>query len=143
MYELPHLLKRVHFAFRQVLDTALADYDLTWAQLDVLQRVSDCECAEHRILLQDMDIASPTLTKLVNNLVSNGYLERQISPDDARVKVLVPTEHGLAMKEKITTLYQETVNQFLDGVSPPERLLLIELVQRLIQNVDSMALSDS
>ncbi|MEO1289176.1 MAG: MarR family winged helix-turn-helix transcriptional regulator, partial [Chloroflexota bacterium] len=76
MNQIPHLIKRAHFAFRQEMDTLLADYDLTSAQLDVLARVASCECAEHRSLLQDMDVASPTLTKLVNQLVNSGYLER-------------------------------------------------------------------
>ncbi|MEO1288943.1 MAG: MarR family winged helix-turn-helix transcriptional regulator [Chloroflexota bacterium] len=68
--------------------------------------------------------------------MNSGYLERQISPDDARVKVLVLTDAGLALQDKISHLYQQMVEQLLDDVSPAERLLLAELLQKLIQNIE-------
>lgn len=136
MQNLPHLLKRAHYAARQAIDAALAEHGLTAAQLDVLARVAACECAEHRSLLQDMDIASPTLTKLVNGLVESGYLERQISPDDARVKVFVLTEAGLALQQRVRGTYATMLDQFFVGFSPAERLLLLELLQRLLTNIE-------
>ncbi|MEL6148555.1 MAG: MarR family transcriptional regulator [Chloroflexota bacterium] len=138
MNDIPRLLRRAHFAFRQATDRMLTDYDLTSAQLDVLQRVAQCECAEHRTLLQDMEVASPTLTKLVNSLVDAGYLERRISPEDARVKQLVLTETGHALQAEMIEKYQGAMDCILDGFSPAERLMLSEMLKRVIANIEQV-----
>lgn len=139
MQDLPYLLKRVHFAFRQTMDDELAKHGLTTAQLDVLSRVANCECAEHRTLLQDMDVASPTLTKLVNSLVQAGLIERRISPEDARVKILVLTATGRALQQELSASYHQFVEQLLDGFSEAERLMFTEFLTRLACNIEELA----
>ena len=136
MQDLPHLLKRAHFAFRQKLDDTLAEFGLTAAQMDVLMRVAQCECAEHRTLLQDMDVASPTLTKLVNSLVDSGYIERQISEEDARVKVLVMTDTGRELQHQVAQKYPSLLEGVLVGFSQAERLMFSEMLNRLLDNIE-------
>lgn len=139
MHDLPHLLKRAHFIFRQGIDAILAEYGLTAAQMDVLQRVAECECAEHRALQQQMGVSSPTLTKLVDSLVESGYLQRQVSDSDARVKVLVTTEKAMALKEQLDGTCSRFIERSLCDFSPAERLLLVELLQRLIDGAETEA----
>lgn len=138
MKELPYLIKRAHFTIRQAMDNALADEGLTSAQLEVLARVANCDCMEHRTLLQDMDVASPTLTKLADTLVKNGYLERKISEDDARVKLLAVTELGKASFVKMEQKFPEFTETLLQGFSTAERLLFAELLSRLIDNAEQV-----
>ncbi|MEM6281730.1 MAG: MarR family winged helix-turn-helix transcriptional regulator [Chloroflexota bacterium] len=138
MNDIPHLLRRAHFAFRQATDRMLTDYNLTSAQLDVLQRVAQCECAEHRTLLHDMEVASPTLTKLVNSLVEAGYLERQISPEDARVKVLMLTDAGHTLQADLVDNFQGAMDCMMDGFSPAERMMLSEMLRRVIANIEQV-----
>lgn len=139
MQNLPYLVKRSHFAVRQAIDNYLAPFDLTWAQLEVLSRVANCSCMEHRELLQEMEVASPTLTKLVDGLVERGLIQREVSLDDARVKVLTLTTAGEALQQQISTLYQPLLDQLLFDFSPAERLLFGELLERLIVNADRIA----
>jgi len=136
MQDFPFLLKRVHFAFRQALDEVFAEYGLTTAQLDVIARVAKCDCAEHRTLLKEMDIASPTLTKLVNSLVDDGLIERQVSPDDARVKILILTDKGCDLYQQLQDAYPKFVEPFLDGFSEAERLMFREFLTRLADNIE-------
>jgi len=134
---LPHLLRRAHFACRQVMDSKIAEYGLTFAQLDVLRRVAACECAEHRALLQDMEIASPTLTKLVNGLVDGGYLERTVSPEDARVKRMALTEKGQTILAKLIGERPKLMGQFVEGFSDDEKRQFVEMLTRVIDNAEN------
>ncbi|MDJ0756406.1 MAG: MarR family transcriptional regulator [Ardenticatenaceae bacterium] len=138
MQNLPHLVKRAHFSVRQAIDNSLAVYDLTSAQLEVLSRVANCSCMEHRALLQDMEVASPTLTKLVDGLVERGLVKRAVSPDDARVKLLELTAAGKGVHQEMNSFYQPFLERLLSDFSPAERLLFGELLERLIANADQI-----
>lgn len=135
--DLPHLLRRAHFACRQAMDSKIAEYGLTFAQLDVLRRVAACECAEHRSLLQDMEIASPTLTKLVNGLVEGGYLERTVSPQDARVKQMTLTESGQVILSKLIDERPRLMAQFVEGFTDDEIPQFLEMLHRVIDNAEN------
>lgn len=134
---LPHIIKRAHFAIRQTLDNELAKHGLTSAQGDVLMRIADCECAEHRSLLQDMEVASPTLTKLVNSLVDSGYIKRGVSPNDARVKVLTLTKDGKAIHQKLRNAYPGYLTQFFKDFTAEEREQLTDMLTRLVENIEN------
>jgi DNA-binding MarR family transcriptional regulator len=135
--DLPHLLRRAHFACRQAMDNKIAEYGLTFAQLDVLRRVAACECAEHRSLLQDMEIASPTLTKLVNGLVESGYLERTVSPQDARVKQMTLTESGQVILAQLIDERPKLMAQFVEGFTQDETHSFLEMLNRVINNAET------
>ncbi len=138
MHDLPQLLKRAHFAVRHALDNALAKYGLTSAQLDILIRVGNHTCIEHRALLDEVGVSSPTLTRLVDTLVESGFIARQISEDDSRVKELSMTEMGRTLRERLMEDYPAFSAQLGAGFSPAEMLMLNELLSRLIANAEDI-----
>lgn len=140
MTEIPHLLRRTHYAMRQVIDSALADYNLTASQYEIMSKLGECNCLEHRELLDALDVASPTLTKLVNHLEGAGYIEREKSTQDARVKLIALTENGRSLCETIQEKYPEFIKQLLHDFSPAEHMLLAELLERLASNAEAIDL---
>jgi MarR family transcriptional regulator, transcriptional regulator for hemolysin len=128
------LLKRAHISVRQAMDTALAEYGLTASQLEVLGPVVKSDGLEHRSLLQWMEVSSPTLTNLVDNLVERGYIERRISSQDARVKLLYPTERGRELWSKLEETQDAFFQQMLKGLSRGEITLMEELLERITHN---------
>jgi DNA-binding MarR family transcriptional regulator len=82
---------------RKSMDEALQPLGLTAAQFDVFQQLLHEDGLEHRVLQEQLVIASPTLTNIIDGMVARGLVERRISPNDARVKLLflTPKAHSL------------------------------------------------
>lgn len=134
---LPHIIKRAHFAVRHVMDSGLAKHGLTHSQFDVMMRIAESDCPEHRALLKDMEIASPTLTKLVNSLEDSGFITRVVSKEDARVKVLKLTDKGKSVQTQLVDTYPALLERFFNGFSPAEQAVLADLLERLIENAEA------
>lgn len=135
---LPYLLKRTYFAMRQAIDDALKPYSITSAQLEVLVRVGSSDCTEHRALLDSMDIASPTLTRLVDGMVESGLLERVTSKADARVKVLSLTQQGQALRDNLQCQKMDFTDLFFAGFSDDEKRLFADLIDRILTNIEGL-----
>src|SRR5689334_18191696 len=92
-------LRRASLAMRKAVDDELHRHGLTGAQSEVLRHLWQHDQLEQRSLQERLGVASPTLTGIVDGLVERGLVERRLSPDDARVKVLFLTAQGQAMNE--------------------------------------------
>jgi MarR family transcriptional regulator for hemolysin len=126
-----------------VLDETLAEYGLSAAQMEVLGPIA---CApndiEHRALLELLGVTSPTLTNLIDGLVERGLIERRVSLEDARVKLLHITPQGQDLWEKLDHLADDFTTRLLAGFSPGEIALLTELLKRLAENATLIHQSD-
>jgi DNA-binding MarR family transcriptional regulator len=129
-------LKRAYFAGRQAFDEALAEHGLTATQLDVLRQVWRHQGIEQRVLQEQLGIASPTLTGIVDRLVERQMLERRASLEDARVKQLYLTEQGQALHGDLILIHERVHTRLLKGFSAPEIALLQQWLQRMVTNVD-------
>ena len=128
-------LKHAHLGVRRVLDETLAEYGMSAAQMEVLGPIAcSSNGIEHRALLELLGVTSPTLTNLIDGLVERGLIERRISSEDARVKLLHVTQQGGKLWEKLDGLGDIFTERLLAGFSPGEVALLTELLKRLAEN---------
>lgn len=139
MKKIPYLLRRTHYALRHCIDTELAEYNLTASQYEIMAHLGDCQCLEHRELLDELDVASPTLTKLVNHLEDAGHIHREVSDKDARVKLIGLTDQGQLIYDAIQAKFPNFIDKLLQDFSPAERLLLAELLDRLADNAEVLS----
>jgi DNA-binding MarR family transcriptional regulator len=127
-------LRRAALAMRKASDDELHRHDLTGAQSEVLQHLWRQDRLEQRTLQERLGVTSPTLTGIVDGLVERGLVERRLSPEDARVKVLYLTPQGQAMYEEICAAIQRVHTRLLAGFSPAEAALLKDWLQRIVVN---------
>lgn len=132
-------IKKAHLAFQKALADSLSEYGLTATQLEVLATIAHTEGIEHRTLLEGMGITSPTLTTIIDGLVQHGYIERRISPDDARVKLLYLTEAGRHLWQEVDGKADPIFEQLIEGFSPGELTLLAEMLERFTRNAQKIS----
>lgn len=87
-----------HFkGYAQVL---AEEYDLSLSQLDALKTLGGEPCSQ-RQLANSLHFDASNVTDIVDRLEARGILSRVVDPNDRRVRRLVLTEEGQAIRSKI------------------------------------------
>jgi DNA-binding MarR family transcriptional regulator len=121
-------------AMRKAVDEELHTHGLTGAQFEVLRQLWEHDRLELRSLQERLGITSPTLTGIVDGLVGRGLVERQVIPEDARVKQLCLTSHGQSLNVQICDAIEQAHARLLAGFSSAEATLLKDWLQRIVAN---------
>ena len=85
-----------------------------------------------RNLARAMGCDASNLTGIADRLEERGLAERRLDPCDRRVKLLVLTERGAAVRAAIHRSMSEDIDG-LARLSPAERELLAELLWRVVR----------
>ena len=80
-----------------------------------------------------------TTSLLVDRLEEKGLLERRISPEDRRARLLRLTTRGERLYERLYPGTSAAQQRILDVLKPSERELLIDLLVRVIEGNRSLA----
>jgi DNA-binding MarR family transcriptional regulator len=88
-------------------------------------------------LAEQMCLTPPSVTALARRLVQTGLVQRQPHAEDSRVTLLALTGEGRALLHDI---YQEQLVQMdrlLQGLTPVEQTLFLNLLERAVQTLRS------
>jgi MarR family transcriptional regulator, transcriptional regulator for hemolysin len=129
-------LKRAYLATRKTIDDGLAGYNITWAQLEVLLELYTVGSLEQRELQETLCLANPTLTRTLDHLVKNGYVLREVTAADARVKRLTLTPTALRLLDTLADKeHVRLVNSFFHGFTEAEMTAFTTFLARVEQNM--------
>jgi len=87
--------------------------DLKVKQLFYLKIIDDNESLTHSQLAEILQISKPSVTEIVNKLVSSNCIIKERSPEDGRVYNLKLTEKG----KKIARIKKIGMKQFVDNIT--------------------------
>ena len=95
--------------------------------------------AQDEIYVKDLEkymkIRKSTASELVSRLEKNGYVKTEKSQKDGRLKRLIVTEEGHAARDRILQFLQARDDRLVAGLSKEEVDTLVNLLNRLIQNM--------
>ncbi len=95
--------------------------------------------AQDEIYVKDLEkymkIRKSTASELVSRLEKNGYVKTEKSQKDGRLKRLIVTEEGHEAHDRILQYLQEIDDRLVEGLSKEEVDTLVNLLNRLIQNM--------
>src|SRR5262245_7061396 len=80
-----------------------------------------------------------TTSLLVDRLEAKGLLERRVSPEDRRARLLSLTARGEKLQERISPKASAGQQRILEVLDPAERELLLDLLVRVIEGNRSLA----
>lgn len=114
-------------------DEVLSKYGLTTPQYNVLRILKGkypegyprCE-----IITRMMDQA-PDVTRLIDRLFKDGYVERFNSNKDRRLSIAKITEKGLQLLEKAKSEIEQLHNLISDNLNKEERKQLSNLLEKI------------
>jgi len=126
----------MRFGFERVLRHFLrtvAEFDLSPPQAHLLLQLGQGRTMSQRELARQLGCDPSNLTGLSDRLEVRGLVERQVAPGDRRVKSLVATLQGEALRAQLATrLYQAP--EYLARLSAEDQATLREVLLKLIED---------
>ncbi len=126
------LMYEVFKASKPYLEVVASSFDLTPQQMFALRQLSQEAPVTMSALATMLGCDASNVTSIVDKLETRGFLERRSVGHDRRVKSLVMTEAGIALKERLEERMQ---------TPPPAIANLCEEDQRALCGVFARALA--
>ncbi|MBJ6749784.1 MarR family winged helix-turn-helix transcriptional regulator [Geomonas anaerohicana] len=128
LYRMGFLTRR----WRQMLDSAFQSLGLTdaaWRPLLHLHHMGDG--IRQKDLAASLGIEGPSLTRILDQLIAKGLIERNEDASDRRAKLLTLTPPGREMVSRITKEVTALEHDLLSELTDPELDLMFGFVERL------------
>jgi MarR family transcriptional regulator for hemolysin len=139
-------LGEVQRMMRAYADREAARYGITRAQWAVLAKVERNEGMKQSELAEQMEMQPITLTRLIDKLCGNGWIERRGDDSDRRVNRLYLRKAARPLLAKLAGLRSELTATALDGISPADAhrmLSQLEMIKENVRNAIQTAESDT
>jgi len=128
------LLKRVGNLLACTLDRALAEYDMTHAQLGIFLKLLHGQANTAADLARELMADTGAMTRMLDRLEDKGFVERTRSSEDRRVVQVALTLKGKQLGDQMTQVVIDTLNHHLRGFSTTEITQFKDFLRRMIAN---------
>ena len=125
------LTHRAARLLRQRMNSAVAELGLTAPQAAVLLALPGSDDPTPSVLADALGIDRPTMTGLIGRLERDGWVRLLPHPTDGRARIITPTEKTLHAIPDIAEASRAVSAGALEGLSEPERELLLGLLARV------------
>lgn len=122
-------------AVRTALATRLLTHGFYAGQDQVMLALAAEDGQTPGKLAERMGVRPPTITKTINRLQTQGFLEKRASSGDQRQALVFLTETGQAAIRSIEKSVRKTEKQALKGLDKKEQKTLAKLLARIGQNL--------
>src|SRR6201995_3163922 len=116
-------------------DRQSARFGITRAQWAVLAKVERFEGMKQTELAAQMEMQPITLTRLVDRLCDNGWIERRGDETDRRVNRLYLRKAARPLLAKLSGLRSEITETALEGISPADANRLLTQLEAIKENL--------
>jgi len=114
--------------------------ELTLSQIKLLHHLED---AEHELTLKEgaelVHVSLPAASRMVDELVRRGFVERHEDAEDRRMKRVQVTEAGRSVIRKLNAARLAGLQQFTDSLTDAERRKLAAALSKLLLRADVAA----
>lgn len=127
-------LFRAQVAIMRSLAANFPSREISLNEYDVMFNLS--RHPDRRIRLRDLNkhvlLTQPSVSRLVDRLVSRGYLRKLTDPDDRRGAIIELTDAGFALFRRVALAHMDLITDRIgDALSEDELKQLTELCDRL------------
>ncbi|GET31213.1 hypothetical protein PbJCM13498_00760 [Prolixibacter bellariivorans] len=108
------------------------DLGLSQSELLFFSALDNCEKISSPELAKNMDLSPSRVSRVVDKLVNNDFLIREVDPNDRRAITLNLTEKGKKVKEQIDMGRQECEAQLMEIMPDTDMKRFSELVTKIV-----------
>ncbi len=126
------LFRAQHQVFEEI-SVDFCEEDLTQAEYDVMLTVTrgDGSTARLRDVTSNMLISQPSVSRLVDRMVTRGLISKCPDPEDGRGAIVRATEAGLAAFRRVATAHGRSIADRMSVLSDEELAQLHALTSKL------------
>lgn len=138
-----HLISLAARGFARMSDSRLKPLGFGVGQLPVLVALQNGYASTQRDLARFAKVEQPPMAQMLARMERDGLIERTRDPADGRSSRIVLTKAAQhCMPEATTTLLQGN-REALVGFTDAEAMQLVDLLARLIENLDRISSAES
>ena len=130
------LIKKLALEFDKLSNPTLAPYDLTPTQFKILKYLYDHENVIGMDIQNAYSMTNPTVTGILQNMESGGWVERVGNPNDSRSKIIILTKKSLDKKDELYNLGENLEKEFTKGLTKEEYKELLKLLDKMIGGIN-------
>jgi len=125
------LLAKVSTAFRNSLERRMGEIGLHGGQIFVLFDLWKKDGQRQIDLAKKLDVAAPTINKMIKGLIDINLVTRSRLADDGRSTRIYLTPRGISMRSDIEAQWLELEEHCLSGLTDTERMVLLDILSKL------------
>lgn len=138
-----HLISLAARGFARISESRLKPLGFGVGQLPVLVALQNGNASTQRDLARFAKVEQPPMAQMLARMERDGLIERTRDPADGRSSRIVLTKAAQQrMPEATTTLFQGN-REALIGFTDAEAVQLVDLLTRLIENLDQISSAES
>jgi len=127
-----YLLAKLTVAHRNLLEKAVTQVGLHSGQVFVLLELWKLDGQRQVDLAEKLNLAAPTVNKILGGLLEGGYVTRERYEDDGRSTRIFLTDKGNEAQALVEEKWVEIEEQTVMGMSSTEALIFKQLLQKLM-----------
>lgn len=94
-------------------------------------------------LASELGVRPPTVTKMINRLSAQGYVERRASKTDGRQSHVHLSAAGIGLLSEIDKAWKSLEKASLKGIDDKDRKMMRKLLKQIEQNLNANARDES
>jgi DNA-binding MarR family transcriptional regulator len=122
-----------------LLDQHFLDSPFSLTEGRVLYEICNIEDCTAKKIREKIVIDEGYLSRILDGFVKRGLIAKTPSPEDARLRIIVPTEKGKLAFSNINNNSNELISQMIEGLSAEEQRELLnkmEGIRTLLEKFD-------
>jgi DNA-binding MarR family transcriptional regulator len=128
---LTYLFTQVSNNFRNQLQKQMNTIGLHSGQVFILFSLWETDGQSQIELVKNLNLTAPTINKMVNSLLKNGFVKCEKWEKDGRMLKVFLTEKGLQSKESVDELILNSEQNFFAVLNETEKLILAQILGKL------------
>ena len=133
--QLPLALRAAYMAMHRCSDLQFAKFGVTADQFVLLATLARGNAMTQRELAARMPSDPSTVRAMLVLLEERGFVEREVSPSDARAKTVTLTELGLKKYRQVWKAGQSIREQMVSSLSEKETESLVRLLESVSKSL--------
>ena len=127
-----YLLAKLTVSHRNLLEKSVTEVGLHSGQVFVMMELWKKDGQRQVDLADKLNLAPPTVNKILGGLLEADFVKREKYEDDARSTRIFLTEKGNKVKEALEEKWGELEAQTVEGMTQTEALILKQLLQKMM-----------
>lgn len=127
-----YLLAKLTVSHRNLIEKFVTDVGLHSGQVFVMMELWKQDGQRQVDLAEKLNLAPPTVNKILGGLLEADFVKRERLEDDARSTRIFLTEKGIAVKGALEEKWSELEEQTVMGMTATEALILKQLLAKMM-----------
>ncbi len=127
-----YLLAKLTVSHRNLLEKAVVEIGLHSGQVFVMMELWKKDGQRQVDLAEKLNLAPPTVNKILGGLLDADFVAREKYEDDARSTRIFLTEKGREIKASLEEKWSEIEEQTVMGMTATEALILKQLLAKMM-----------